>query len=112
MRDRLRAARRVVVKIGSTSLTAESGRLDPERVDRLVADLCALLEEGYQLVLVTSGAVAAGLGPLGLDRRPKDMPTLQAAAAVGQSHLMDAYQSSFEGRGHVCGQVLLTRSDF
>ncbi len=112
MRDRLKDARRVVVKIGSTSLTRRDGRLDPQRIDRLVADLCDLLENGRELVCVTSGAVAAGIGPLGLQRRPRDMPTLQAAAAVGQSHLMDAYQTAFESRGHVCGQVLLTRQDF
>ena len=112
MRDRLKDARRVVVKIGSTSLTNRDGTLDPPRVDRLVADLCELLDGGREIVCVTSGAVAAGLGPLGLQRRPKDMPTLQAAAAVGQSHLMDAYQTGFESRGRVCGQVLLTRSDF
>jgi glutamate 5-kinase len=112
MRDRLKDAKRVVVKIGSTSLTRPNGRLDPQRVDKLVADLCALLDVGYEVVCVTSGAIAAGLDPLGLSRRPKDMPSLQAAAAVGQSHLMDAYASSFEGRGRVCGQVLVTRADF
>lgn len=112
MRDLLKRSRRVVVKVGSTSLTTQEGRLDPERVDRLVSDLCEQLADGRELVCVTSGAIAAGLGPLGLQRRPKDMPTLQAAAAVGQSHLMDAYASGFERRGRVCGQVLLTRSDF
>ncbi len=111
MRERLKRARRVVVKVGSTSLT-KNDRLDPTRVDRLVADLCDLLEQGYELVCVTSGAVAAGLGPLKLSKRPRDMPSLQAAAAVGQSHLMDAYATAFESRGHVCGQVLVTRSDF
>ena len=111
-RERLRSAKRVVVKIGSTSLTQKNGRLDPSRVDRLVADLVELLTDNKELVCVTSGAVAAGLDPLGLARRPKDMPTLQAAAAVGQSHLMDAYQTAFESRGRVCGQVLLTRHDF
>lgn len=112
MRDRLTDAKRIVVKIGSTSLTKANGRLDPERVDTLVADLCSLLDDGYEVVCVTSGAIAAGLDPLGMSRRPKDMPSLQAAAAVGQSHLMDAYASSFEGRGRVCAQVLVTRADF
>lgn len=111
-RERIRDAKRVVVKVGSTSITQPNGRLDPARVDRLVADLCELLGASYEVVLVTSGAVAAGLDPLGLAKRPKDMPTLQAAAAVGQSHLMDAYQTAFEARGRACGQVLLTRSDF
>lgn len=112
MRDRLKSARRVVVKVGTSSVTRANGRLDPTRVDRLVEELCGLLETGREIVCVTSGAIAAGLAPLGLARRPKDMPTLQAAAAVGQSHLMDAYATAFESRGHVCGQVLVTRSDF
>ncbi len=112
MRESLRNARRIVVKVGSTTLTRSSGRLDPSRVERLVGEFCDLLDEGKQIVCVSSGAIAAGLGPLKLSRRPKDMPTLQAAAAVGQSHLMDAYASAFEARGRVCGQVLVTRADF
>ena len=111
-RDRVSEAKRVVVKIGSTSLTHEGGRLDPSRVDVLVSDLVDLLADGRELVCVTSGAVAAGLEPLGLSRKPTQVAKLQAAAAVGQSHLMDAYQTAFESRGRVCGQVLLTRSDF
>ncbi len=112
MRDSLRSARRVVVKVGTSSLTREDGRLAPDQVDALVAELCELLESGREVVCVTSGAIAAGLGPLGLEKRPKDMPSLQAAAAVGQSHLMDAYATAFESRGRACGQVLVTRSDF
>lgn len=112
MREGLRSAKRVVVKIGTTSLTKANGRLDPKRIDRLVDELCALVDGGREVVCVTSGAIAAGLDPLGMARRPKDMPTLQAAAAVGQSHLMDAYNSAFESRGRVCAQVLVTRADF
>lgn len=112
MRDSLKGARRVVVKVGTTSLTKANGRLDPKRVDRLVEELCELVGTGREIVCVTSGAIAAGLDPLGISGRPKDMPTLQAAAAVGQSHLMDAYNSAFESRGRVCAQVLVTRSDF
>ena len=111
-RERVRSARRVVVKIGSSSVTGRSGRLDPVRVDRFVGEMCELLDAPRELVCVSSGAIAAGLAPLRLARRPTDMPTLQAAAAVGQSHLMDAYATAFESRGRACGQVLLTRSDF
>lgn len=111
MRESLTTAHRVVVKVGTTALTTADGTLDPARVDRLVEELCGQ-PAGRELVCVTSGAIAAGLGPLGLSARPKDMPTLQAAAAVGQSHLMDAYNSAFESRGRVCAQVLVTRSDF
>ena len=112
MRDRLVEAKRVVVKIGTTSLTRANGTLDPPRIGRLVEELCQLMDGGREIVCVTSGAIAAGLAPLGLVRRPKDISTLQAAAAVGQSHLMDAYASAFEARGRVCGQILLTRADF
>jgi glutamate 5-kinase len=111
-RERLREARRIVVKVGTTSLTDGRGKLDPGKVEALVDELCGVLSGGREVVLVTSGAIAAGLGPLGFEKRPSDMPTLQAAAAVGQSHLMDAYASAFETRGRVCGQVLLTRHDF
>ncbi len=111
-RDRVREARRVVVKVGTSSLTGSDGQLDPARVDALTGEICALLDRDHELVVVSSGAIAAGLAPLGLVKRPADMATLQAAAAVGQSHLMDAYASGFESRGHVCGQVLLTRQDF
>ena len=96
MRDKLRDAKRIVVKVGTTTLTRANGRLDPSRIDRLVGELCSLLDANNEIVCVTSGAIAAGLGPLGLEQRPHDMPTLQAAAAVGQSHLMDAYASAFE----------------
>ncbi len=112
MRDSLRNAKRVVVKVGTTALARANGRLDPHRVERLVDELCELLDDGKEIVCVSSGAIAAGLGPLGLKNRPKDMPTLQAAAAVGQSHLMDVYATAFEERGRVCGQVLVTRADF
>lgn len=112
MRDALRSAQRIVVKIGSSSITTPEGHLDPGSIERMVADFCTALDQGREVVCVTSGAVAAGLGPLKLPGRPKDMPTLQAAAAVGQSHLMDAYVTAFEQRGRLCGQVLLTRADF
>jgi len=112
VRERLAEAKRVVVKIGTTSLTGVGGRIDPGRIERFVDEMCVLLDDGYEIVCVTSGAIAAGLAPLGLTRRPKDIASLQAAAAVGQSHLMDVYVSAFESRGHVCGQILLTRADF
>ncbi|MGH8896072.1 MAG: glutamate 5-kinase [Egibacteraceae bacterium] len=103
--------KRVVVKVGSSSLRAESGRLD----GRLVADLCAqiaaLRARSVEVVLVSSGAVACGFGPLGLPRRPTNLPWLQAAASVGQVILMHTYQASFALHALVCGQILLTPSD-
>ncbi|HVE92901.1 MAG TPA: glutamate 5-kinase [Actinomycetota bacterium] len=105
------ASRRVVVKVGTSALTTPSGRLDRRRIDRFAQELCDQVDGGRQMVCVSSGAIAAGLGPLGLSRRPTDMASLQAAAAVGQSHLMHAYSTAFENRGRACGQVLLTRQD-
>jgi glutamate 5-kinase len=99
---------RIVVKVGSSSLTTASGGLDTERVEALVA---AVLPWAGRLVLVSSGAIAAGLAPLGLSRRPRDLATLQAAASVGQSSLVHCYATAFGRAGHRVGQVLLTATD-
>jgi glutamate 5-kinase len=103
--------RRVVVKVGSSSLRTPSGGLDKHLVADLVAQIAALRSLRVQVVLVSSGAVAAGLGPLGLLTRPADLPRLQAAASVGQVILMHTYQASFAHHGLTCGQVLLMPSD-
>ncbi len=107
-RTAVRDARRVVVKVGSSSLTTASGGLDPGRLSALVDVLAA---RGGQLVLVSSGAIAAGLAPLGLARRPRDLATQQAAASVGQSLLVQHYAAAFGRHGRVVGQVLLTADD-
>ncbi|WP_189129642.1 glutamate 5-kinase [Wenjunlia tyrosinilytica] len=105
-------ARRVVVKVGSSSLTTAAGGLDADRVDALV-DVLAKARDGQakEIVLVSSGAIAAGLAPLGLDRRPKDLARQQAAASVGQGLLLARYTSSFARYGVRVGQVLLTSDD-
>lgn len=108
----LPALRRVVVKVGSTSLTESSGRLDDAQVRSLAGQLAGARRDGVGLVLVSSGAIAAGLEPLGLPRRPTDIPSLQAAASVGQGILMHAYQRAFARRRVPVGQVLLTQDDF
>ena len=100
-------ARRVVVKVGSSSLTTPEGGLDLARLDALVSSVAA--RPG--LVLVSSGAIAAGLAPLGLARRPRDLATQQAAASVGQAELVHAYSLSFARHGRTVGQVLLTADD-
>jgi glutamate 5-kinase len=111
IRRQLAAARRLVVKVGSSSLTSLSGGLDPARLDALVDALAARRTDGGQVVLVSSGAIAAGLAPLGLTRRPRDLATQQAAAAVGQLLLAQAYGASFARYRQPIGQVLLTADD-
>jgi glutamate 5-kinase len=110
-RVQLGAARRVVVKVGSSSLTSRAGGLDPARLDALVDALAARRAPGAQVVLVSSGAIAAGLAPLQLSRRPRDLATQQAAAAVGQLLLAQRYAESFGRHGQAIGQVLLTADD-
>ncbi|MCL3818204.1 glutamate 5-kinase [Aeromicrobium wangtongii] len=102
---------RIVVKVGSSSLSSASGGLDGERVDALVDALAAARERGDEIVLVSSGAIAAGLAPLGLTRRPRDLATQQAAASVGQGALIARYAERFSSHGLVVGQVLLTADD-
>ncbi len=105
-------ARRVVVKVGSSSLTrVEGGGLDTDRLDALVDVLAERRLAGSALVLVSSGAIAAGIKPLGLRRRPRDLATQQAAASVGQGALVAAYQRAFGRHGLTVGQVLLTADD-
>ncbi|MGP3968969.1 glutamate 5-kinase [Streptomyces sp. 6N223] len=102
-------ARRIVVKVGSSSLTTAAGGLDADRVDALVDVL--VKQDGKQVVLVSSGAIAAGLAPLGLARRPRDLARQQAAASVGQGLLLARYTASFARYGRRVGQVLLTEDD-
>jgi glutamate 5-kinase len=104
-------ARRIVVKIGSSSLTTAEGGIDPERVRRLVGVLADARSRGTEVVLVSSGAIAAGLAPLGLRRRPRALPAQQAAAAVGQGLLVHRYTEELAAHGLVAGQVLLTADD-
>ncbi|WP_329107014.1 glutamate 5-kinase [Micromonospora sp. NBC_01699] len=111
MREAVTAARRIVVKVGSSSLTTASGGLDTDRVDALTDVLAALAADGREIVLVSSGAIAAGLAPLGLPRRPRDLATQQAAASVGQGLLIGRYAASFARHGRTVGQVLLTVDD-
>ena len=110
---RLRDARRLVIKVGTSIVTGADGELSAERVEPIVHSISALMEKGRQVVLVSSGAVGLGRGWLGLHRsRLEDMVTKQACAAVGQSLLMDAYKNLFSGFGVKVAQVLLTEEDF
>jgi len=102
--------RRVVIKIGSSILSGPHG-IDHERIARLVEEIAALRAHPYQIVLVSSGAVAAGMTRLGLRERPKTVPARQAAAAVGQIRLMALYDEHFAARGQPVAQILLTHDD-
>jgi glutamate 5-kinase len=111
VREAVTEARRIVVKVGSSSLTTAAGGIDEQRVDALVDVLGVLAGRGREVVLVSSGAIAAGLSPLRLPRRPRDLATQQAAASVGQGLLIGRYAASFARHALIVGQVLLTVDD-
>lgn len=110
-REQLPHARRVVVKIGSSSLTRPDGRLNVPALRKLVDVLAEEVQHGKQIVLVTSGSIAAGFMPLGFDKRPADVSSAQAAAAVGQSALMATYTDAFGAYDIQVGQILMTAGD-
>ena len=110
-RDAVRSARSVVVKIGTTALTAANGRFDANRLQYLVDAIEARMKAGSDVVIVSSGAIAAGIEPLGLARRPTDLATKQAAASVGQVALVNSWSAAFGHYGRTVGQVLLTAHD-
>ena len=112
MRSEVTKAKRVVVKVGSSSLTGSAGAgLDSAAVDRLVDAVASAKSRGVDVLVVTSGAIAAGLAPLGLKSRPKDLELQQAAASVGQGLLMHRYTESFARHSITASQVLLTSED-
>ncbi|MCA1840589.1 MAG: glutamate 5-kinase [Actinobacteria bacterium] len=106
-----RPIKRVVVKVGTTSITKLNGDPDRSRMQTIASQLGAQVQAGVDVVLVSSGAIAAGMSPLGFDKRPTDMPSLQAAAAVGQRRLMDLWATFIEPSGPLVSQILLTRFD-
>jgi glutamate 5-kinase len=105
-------SRRVVVKIGTRVLAQKTGRPDVRRMRSLVRELARIQRHGHEVVLVTSGAIGAGMEVLGMRERPVRLPELQMAAAVGQCRLMARYDDIFSGAGCKVGQVLLTHADF
>jgi glutamate 5-kinase len=111
LRQQVLGAERVVVKVGSSSLASATGGIDHDRVAAIVDVLAGVRERGAEVVLVSSGAIAAGLTPLGLKRRPRDLATQQAAASVGQGLLIHRYTEEFARHGLTVGQVLLTVDD-
>lgn len=115
MKDKKRifnSIKRIVVKVGSSSIAYSTGKLNLYQIESLVRQLSGLHNQGKQVLLVTSGAIGTGAGKLGLTGRPKTIPAKQAAAAVGQGILMHIYAKFFSEYGVTAGQVLLTREDF
>lgn len=108
----LQNIKRIVIKVGTSTLTHESGLLNLIRMEALVRQLADLHNQNYEVILVTSGAVGAGMGKLGLKVRPKTIPKKQAAAAVGQGILLHMYEKIFSEYGKTIGQILLTKDDF
>ena len=110
-REAVRSARRVVIKVGTTALTTTSGMFDVRRLERLADAIESRMKAGSDVVIVSSGAIAAGLEPLGLTRRPSDLATKQAAASVGQVALVNSWSAAFARYHRTVGQVLLTAHD-
>jgi len=111
-REFLNKARRVVVKAGTRSLLDERQQPDLSMIRRLLEEIVALRSEGRSVIFVSSGAIGTGLGPLGFTKRPDSIEELQAAAAVGQSRLMQVYNGILEPMGYSVAQILLTHEDF
>lgn len=109
-RQLLKQVKRVVIKVGSGVLTSADG-LNMTVIDGLTTEICALKKEGLEVLLVSSGAIAAGLKKIGMSKRPQSVSQQQAMAAVGQSSLIMAYEDAFERHGHKVAQILLTRDD-
>lgn len=103
--------RRIVVKVGSSTISHATGKLNYKRIEHLVRELADLQNQGKQMILVSSGATNAGLAPLHLDKKPRSIRERQALAAVGQGVLMHTYEMMFREYGQIVGQVLLTRMD-
>jgi glutamate 5-kinase len=110
-RSTLTSAKRLVVKIGSRVLVQRTGRPDVRRMKELVRQVARIREQGHQVIVVSSGAIGAGMEALGMKTRPKTVPDLQMAAAVGQSRLMATYDKLFAAHGVKIGQILLTHDD-
>ncbi|HIJ58738.1 MAG TPA: glutamate 5-kinase [Deltaproteobacteria bacterium] len=109
-RDLLKQVKRIVIKVGSGVLTSAGG-LNMTVIDDLTTEICTLKNEGFEVLLVSSGAIASGLKKIGMSKRPQSVSQQQAMAAVGQSSLIMAYEDAFERHGHKVAQILLTRDD-
>ncbi|MYL32012.1 glutamate 5-kinase [Pontibacillus yanchengensis] len=104
--------KRIVIKIGSSSLTSLHGEISRRKLEKLVDEVVQLKDEGHEVLLVSSGAVAAGYRKLGCLSRPTKLPEKQAAASIGQGLLIESYSDLFISHGYIASQILITRSDF
>ncbi len=117
-RKKIKKAKRIVIKIGASVLTVNAGnsrgrflRLDERWIKNFAGQVAVLLNKGHQVIIVSSGAIAAGMGLLGIRKRPKSLPEQQACAALGQGYLMKAYEEFFRKKGFHAAQILLTWED-
>jgi len=101
----------IVVKVGTSTLSDSAGRLDASYIENLTGQVCQLLKLGYKVILISSGAIGAGMEVLGLSQRPKNINELQACSAIGQGRLMKLYEENFYKRGTHTAQILITRDD-
>lgn len=111
MRD-LQGIKKIVIKVGSSSLCNQKGQIEKEKILYLILQISKLIELDYSIVLVSSGAIAAGMGALGLNEKPQTIPEKQALAAIGQAKLMQIYEEIFQLFDIECAQVLLNHGDF
>lgn len=111
IRDSVKRAHRIVVKVGTSTLTHENGKMNLVRMDRLAMALSELMNEDKEVILVSSGAIGVGMGKFNFRRRPAGMGMKQALAAVGQCELMNIYSRLFSAYNHTVAQILLTRND-
>ena len=110
-REKLKSSRRIVIKVGTSTLTHENGKMNLIRMDRLALTIAELMNDNKEVILVTSGAIGVGMGKFNLRKRPEVMGLKQALAAIGQCELMNIYSRLFAAYNHTVAQVLLTRSD-
>lgn len=111
LREGFAEKKRIIVKVGSSTITHNTGRLNYYRIEKLVREIADLENEGHDMILVTSAAVSAGMDTLGITKRPDSIRKKQALASVGQGVLMHVYEQMFREYGQKVGQILLTRMD-
>ena len=110
-REALKKAKRIVIKVGTSTITYANGKRNFSQIDRLAREISDLQNQGKEMILVTSGAVAVGVDRMGLPGKPKTIPGKQAAAAVGQGVLMHTYEKFFADYGQIVAQVLITKTE-